>query len=170
MKHRSKAKALYRAGIKVRVCQYPNTDFHGFTLQKNHMFGQDEDGYFVVKRIAENCIYLYRYLDVYSGSVPIGRQWVVQALNRNTDTGRQILAANGGRTGTLEYVSAEKQVRSFYNPRTQAGCNYLPMRNMKIPGGSWGDTMVSVELPEKRIDRWKNGEKVTTPRQSKGEC
>lgn len=142
----SKAQRLYKAGQRVRVCQNPNTDFHGFTMQKNHIFGQDEEGYFVVRRIMpvikgkkKPWIEVYRLLDDYIGDRCVGQKWMIQHINPNTETGRQIMAANRTRPEKIEYISTKNQVKSFYNPPIKCGSDYTPMRNMRIPGGAWND-------------------------------
>lgn len=166
MKHRSKANALYRAGIKVRVCDHANQLWHDFTLQKNHMFGQDEDGYFVVRNIVKpggkindtvlpkGAIFVYRYITEYDthGS-PLARKWIVQSIGRNTDTGRQILAAAAQRDGKVEYISDSRQIRSFYNPPMHRSYAYTPMKHPTIPGGSWGNNVVSVQMPVEQVNR-----------------
>lgn len=152
----SKANNLKKKyGVVVRICNHPNQEWHGFTLQKNHLFGQDDEGYFVLKFTESTTgnIYVYRECAIYEGQNMIDRKWITQAVSRNSVTGRAIIkkiqevkisdALESIETGKpmrsrkIEYQSAASQVGTFYNPRLMAGCNYTPMHNMRIPGGAY---------------------------------
>ena len=139
MSHRSKMREQATInGVDCRICKYPNTDFHGFTIQKNHIFGKDSDGAFIVKRATPSKIFAYRLCKVYDGKIYLGEKWILQEIGLNTETARRIFELAHIRPDKLVYQSDAKQVKSFYNPRICTGSHYTPMRNMHIPGGTWG--------------------------------
>lgn len=136
MNHRRQK--LLNHGIKVRFCTCPGTDYHGFTLQGNHIFGEDEHGYFVVQRMGDGCVYIYRLEPIYIDGTNTGTEWKVRKIGLNTDTARQIFALRAKMPSTKLYrKSVAAQVREVYHPRIVTGCNYTPMGHMRIPMGAW---------------------------------
>lgn len=136
----SRGAKLRRHGTIVRISQQYNQPWRGFTLQKGHLYGEDEKGYFVSAARPgrkPNTIEVYR-CDTSSGNYV----WTKTAENMNTDTAQKIIQTAGSTDHKVTYEPVEKQVRRIYNPRLTVG-KYTPTPHMRMPGGTWGSHKTS---------------------------
>lgn len=131
----NKSEKLKRHGIVIRISGQYNQPWRGFTLQKGHLFGEDERGYFVSsarpgKRSGT--------IQIYRCDTPRGDyEWRLTVENIETETAKKIILAAGERAGRVEYEPVEKQVKRFYNPRLTSA-PVRPMPHMRAPGGTYG--------------------------------
>lgn len=130
-----------------KVSQQTNQKWLDFTLQKNHIFGEDERGPFVVRGIDDRYIYIYRGRLNIPGAANFDPRpslrgayiWHHESINRRSIVGQMILEKHA-EAGALpvEYKSTEKLVRELYNPRdTVWDSGFQKMPHMRIPMGSY---------------------------------
>ena len=125
----NKSKAM--KGI-VRISERYNQPWRGFTLQRGHLFGEDERGYFVsAARPGHKAgtIIVYR-CDTSSGDYV----WRKTVESTDTEIAKRIMNASSKRGGTVRYEPVRMQIKRIYNPPLTTGA-YLPMPHMRIPGG-----------------------------------
>ena len=118
-----KSKLLYNT---VRICKNANNKWHDFTLQKNHLFGEDEQGYFVssLERVkGKGYIYVYR-----CNAGENGYHWYKTMISVRTELAKKLFAKYNGK---IEFVSVKKE--RGYAPKRKTIKPYFPYKPLRIP-------------------------------------
>ena len=115
--------------------------WYGFTLQRNHVYGysKPDNIHFVFKGIKGQTMVLHRR-HIENGDY----RWREYRIALTSPLGQAIARAVSERPEGIIYPSAEKQVKTFYNPPIVTH-PFMPMPHMRIPGGAYDATTYYVE-------------------------
>lgn len=123
---------------EVRICTRFNLRWHDFTMQKNHLFGIDEKGYFVTAgEPRNNTIKVYRAQPVPAQN-PDFYRWYATYEQKGSELYNKIMAfkrENPGRK--VEFVPLEIEKHIANNDMRMPG-KPRPFRAHAIPGGGTG--------------------------------
>lgn len=105
----NKAEKLKRHGVVIRVSVQYNQPWRGFTLQRGHLFGEDEKGYFVSAARPgrrPGTVIVYR-CDTSSGDYV----WSKTAESVDTETVKRIIQAAHEHGCDIQYEPIERQIQ-----------------------------------------------------------
>lgn len=141
----TKAEKLRAKGPYCLSAQNPGQPWHGFTLQKGHLYGWSGRDNFVVKSIHDDYIEV-RFHSVQVDCPPVcyncaksyvpGEShdvWEIRRIKPTSRLGKMIIESAKKYGTEIAYVSEAKQVKGWYNPPITANYRYTNMGH-NIPG------------------------------------
>lgn len=122
----SRGAKLRKHGTVVRISQQYNQPWRGFTLQKGHLYGEDDKGYFVSAAKPAGIVDM---IEVYRCDTRTGDYvWTKTAESKNTDTVQKILHAVSLTGHKITYEPEIRQVRTFYSRLPASSPKPQPVR------------------------------------------
>ena len=124
---------------EVRLCVRCNLRWHDFTLQKNHLFGSDEKGYFVSAGLPDEKgkIKVYRAQPVPAEN-PDFYRWYPTYEAKGSELYNKIISFKHDHKGLkVEFLPLEKEKKIAPNHMRKPSLP-RPYKTHRIPGGSRG--------------------------------